>query len=1073
MSMKVFKKSKFLRNDTGVALVTSLLLLFLMSSLLVGFCMLLMTNQQLAGSNNDDVTAFYAAEAGMEQMTANLGDLFGETYSPTIAQIDAIELNPPLLPNISYLTSTGASGYTITPGAVDSNGNPAPTISTIKSGTYAGMTAMLTEYTMDVNARTTSGREVKLQRTTQTVGIPMFQFGIFSNTDLAFFAGPDFNFGGRTHTNGNLFLAEGDGDTLTMADKVDAYKDVIRTNLENGWPVTTNYNGTVQITTQPGGTNYRALQTTEGSLTGTIGSSADPNWPTISTGNAPTDYNSNLINGAGSAYPQDSTGAKLLNLGIVTIGNNTTQSIDLIRRSIPAESPSVTGERYFAQASLRFLLSDNPADIMNMPCIDGSTQPFDLSTIAIPPGAGGVNWTGAAATLYTKMVANGVQPLPLATSGATSATFTGAYNNLDGYWTPSTGPSGTAYTWPVIKGFLKVEEQTAYGSPCGTWKDVTIEILSYGYVGRNIDPVPQSFNGTLNPQWPGSATAMQPPTTWSIPNLPTTQLAAQNASMGVQTPALNPGTFAAPTTFSVINTPGAGSPAGTCPDPHPYAVIRLERVRDNPSSVYYNSGAYVAPTRTSAGNPAFTSTVEEVCGWDTSVNAPSGSLPTLRSTQGSMPAVNPNTGVQWVPQGPDFWPLHLFDTREGQLRDTVPATNLPTLNGAMAYIELDGKNLASWFGGKIGTLTTTGQNTRDPAVAPNNYVVYISDRRGNYEDPAVETITGGWPPLSFTLRETGEYGWNDIVNFTQNPTTGCPDDVLDAGEDPNVGTTFAGQFYYYGASQKYIHAAGAQNTAASPLGLGQIGVFSTLATTGLQASPSCAAVPAYVADNIWPMMLASHPNAPRENAPLFFRRAVKIVNANLLTAVGTCPGGGNCGLAIASENPVYIQGDFNANSAGNGFTDPSVAASVAADAVILLSNNWNDVNSFSSPYNTGGRTGVTTNYRVAVVAGAQPYFQNPTGVIGQDYGTDGGVHNFLRYVENWNGTLNYMGSIVDLYYSRQANGTYKCCTTVYSPPTRGYQFDTSFLTPSSLPPRTPLFRDVNTTGWTRLLLPSQ
>jgi len=490
MSMNLFKKSKLLRDDAGVALITSLLLLFLMSSLLVGFCVLLITNQQLSGSNNDDVTAFYAAEAGMEQMTANLGDLFAQTYSPTIAQINTVQLNPPLLPNIQYLTSNGSSGYTITPGAYDAYGNPAPTISTIKSGTYAGMTAMLTEYTMYVNARTSAGREVKLQRTVQTVGIPMFQFGIFSNTDLSFFAGPNFQFGGRTHTNGNLFLAEGNGDTLTMSDKVDAYKDVIRTNLENGWAVSTNYTGTVQITTQPGGSNYRTLGTAEGSLTGTIGSSADASWPTISTGNAPADYNSNLTNGQGSAYPQFSTGSKLLNLGIVTIGNGTTQSIDLIRRPNPGEAATVTGERYFAQASLKILLSDNAQDIMssNVPCIGDSTPPFDLSSIAMPPGVGGVNWTGAAATLYTKMVAKGVTPLPLAASGAASALPPGAYNTLDGYWTPNQGPSGIAYTWPVIKGFLKIEEQTAYGSPCGTWKDVTLEILSYGYVGRNINP---------------------------------------------------------------------------------------------------------------------------------------------------------------------------------------------------------------------------------------------------------------------------------------------------------------------------------------------------------------------------------------------------------------------------------------------------------------------------------------------------------------------------------------------------------------------------------------------------------
>jgi hypothetical protein len=91
-----------------------------------------------------------------------------------------------------------------------------------------------------------------------------------------------------------------------------------------------------------------------------------------------------------------------------------------------------------------------------------------------------------------------------------------------------------------------------------------------------------------------------------------------------------------------------------------------------------------------------------------------------------------------------------------------------------------------------------------------------------------------------------------------------------------------------------------------------------------------------------------------------------------------------------------------------------------------------------------------------------------------DFGTDGGVHNFLRYIENWGGqTLNYRGSIISMYYNRQAVGLYKCCNTVYSPPTRGYNFDTEFLTPSNLPPRTPLFRDVNTTGFTQLLLPTQ
>ena len=83
--------------------------------------------------------------------------------------------------------------------------------------------------------------------------------------------------------------------------------------------------------------------------------------------------------------------------------------------------------------------------------------------------------------------------------------------------------------------------------------------------------------------------------------------------------------------------------------------------------------------------------------------------------------------------------------------DTMSAANRPTLNGTMHYIEIDGKNLANWFAGKIGTIVTTGQATKDPSDASNNFVLYVSDRRGNYEDPTVQTITGGWPPLSYTL----------------------------------------------------------------------------------------------------------------------------------------------------------------------------------------------------------------------------------------------------------------------------------------------------------------------------------
>ena len=72
------------------------------------------------------------------------------------------------------------------------------------------------------------------------------------------------------------------------------------------------------------------------------------------------------------------------------------------------------------------------------------------------------------------------------------------------------------------------------------------------------------------------------------------------------------------------------------------------------------------------------------------------------------------------------------------------------------------------------------------------------------------------------------------------------------------------------------------------------------------------------------------------------------------------------------------------------------------------------------------------------------------------------MHNFLRFDEDWSGqTLNYKGSLVSLYYSNYATGTFKCCTyEVYQPPTRNYFFDQLFADYTKLPPGTPMFRDV-------------
>jgi hypothetical protein len=910
------------RRELGMALATSLLVLLLVSAMIVGLSWLVMTDQKLGGNNGDRQVAFYGAEAGMESLTAAIANAFNANYNLSAADITNIMTTPPAtIPGIQYLNPNGTNGYEIAFTPISgANPNPAATTHTILSGTYAGLVGLLTPYTLTVTARTAYGSEVKMQRLVQTVAIPVFQFGIFSQTDLAFFAGPNFNFGGRVHTNGNLWLAEGSGSTLTMANKVTSAKEIIVSNLENGWPTATNYTGTVDVTENPGSGLYGALGPTQGSVTGpsvygaVSGALNEPTFANLASGT----YNGNI--------GVKETGVNPLNLTIA-LPNIGGQSIDLIRLALPGENttnPAKLSERYYSQTSVRILLSDYGAsgtctdsDIVSLPLISGGT-PLDLATLAWDP-AGPV-------TAHPAWIPNasvGVSVFPLPTSDASAA----AYTASDGNWIKA--------HYPTITGCIKIDYQVAAG---GSFTDVTQEILKLGWTGRQLYS-------------PGGAFIAPP----LVPPLPGAQV----------------------------------GPSG-CADPSPNAVIRLARLRDNASDA-------VACT------------------------------PTTLAT--------------------DYWPNVLFDPREANLRDFAMPGNVLTLAGGMYYVELDTNNLARWFTGAIGASGALAYNV-------TGYSLYFSDRRGDRYDPNPPASIGG------ANVKTGAFGFDDIVNA--GSALGCPDGALGQGEDleGDYDATITDTnpiLRTYGQTPSFGGGA---------LPITNLTPLSNVPNAALQNNPNCTAM-----GLTWPYAALLNAQDLRENPPIIFRRALKLVNGSTLT-IGTC-NAVPCGLTVVAENPAYLQGDYNAQPNGN-FGGAHVAASLIADAVTLLSDNWNDVNSFAFPYNTGGRGGVTTTYRLAIAAGKGIPFTQPTvGGVYQDYGTDGGTHNFLRYIEAWNGTLYYEGSIVSLYFNHQAMGTYKCCTTVYSPPTRGYNFDTDFLTPSLLPPETPMFRDLNTITAQQMILPTQ
>jgi hypothetical protein len=169
------------------------------------------------------------------------------------------------------------------------------------------------------------------------------------------------------------------------------------------------------------------------------------------------------------------------------------------------------------------------------------------------------------------------------------------------------------------------------------------------------------------------------------------------------------------------------------------------------------------------------------------------------------------------------------------------------------------------------------------------------------------------------------------------------------------------------------------------------------------------------------------------------RRGVRLVNGAKIPSTG---------LTVVSQNPVYVQGDFNTGGSPPSNANPSdptipqatgytrAPCAVVADAVNILSNSWNDANSFGG---TGSRVASNTTINTAIVSGIVP-----TAPIGGDGSYSGGAENFPRFLEDWShAILTYYGSMVELYQSQQSTGEWGK-GNVYVPPTRHWYFDANF-----------------------------
>ena len=162
-------------------------------------------------------------------------------------------------------------------------------------------------------------------------------------------------------------------------------------------------------------------------------------------------------------------------------------------------------------------------------------------------------------------------------------------------------------------------------------------------------------------------------------------------------------------------------------------------------------------------------------------------------------------------------------------------------------------------------------------------------------------------------------------------------------------------------------------------------------------------------------------------------------------------------LTLVSDNPVYVQGDFN--------TLDKRAAAIMADSVTVLSNNWGDVDGDGTFDGDLEYSLLPLEQRLAAPTTVNAGIMSGVVDIGADY--NGGLENFVRLVEDWRGAqLTLLGSMVALWDSRYADGPYGRAG-VFSPAIRDWRFDTDFLDLENLPPQTPRTYQIAITGWER------
>jgi hypothetical protein len=971
MEKEIIENSeKSQKNENGTTTIITLLIMMLLMGF-VTFSLTRSANETIAVSNEiSETKTLFAAQASIENMALKADAKFENKLTLTTQDITDIQNSKPA--NYDDYDFVQSVVKTRDAEIIDATGEQ-----------FQGLKAIRDEWQVTTNAtEKQSGVKVSLRRRFFDNRIPIFQFGTFYEGDMNFFNPAPFNFGGRVHSNANIFIQSSTG--LYFSSKVTAVGQILTNVAPNGNTMGTSFK---ENFIKDGSGTYQRLGLNDGSaLSSPVNGSnllssyslrptayRNSSWNTVKAR-----FNNNLLNEQKRLnLPLKPKYENLIKRGL-NLGDKFKNSAGNV---VEVEDATKDGlipikERYYNKSGLRISLADSRDRL------PGCATANNNCGIRLDQGTG-----------YRPTAMNG---------GERSTRF-----NADRFKIPG------RELW------IKIEIVTKNNDTAPTTKEITEDILALGLTERS----PSLGTNFALDSTEYTANADK----YSIVKLQ--RFVIPGAAITSSKTYLQ--TF---TNSSIVYNYVLGQEANPAPT-SPLAP------NVNPIESYINES-----------QSAIGQTQDRFGCHGTQKATPTSSCNNYDSGDHRITAtVSGVTGRKVVP-----FPIMMFDTREGMVFDGTAGSGKPTPSypsgripwaGVMSAVDIDINNLRLFLDGDttlLGLLPTTGTlftNSFTPHRALSNtdvsqnqgWVIYISDRRGDHDFD-------------------GEYDMEDLLSSANDPSN-VNDGVMTAGEDSNNNGTL--ETDYINEAPKYSEYVSADVAAVSNT--------------------------------------------------RFFRRVVRLINGTTLPGNYDKNSPENTkGLTIASENGVYVIGNYNSTGVSSyGSPTPStnylpqgdsavstanpnpqkhIPAAIVADGITLLSKAWRDSYSFSSPFNNEGRDPAETTYRFGALVGKSKDW-SPC-VSGKNQGTDrgfdcqsGGVHNLLRYLEDWNQSdsdssddikSNYSGSIINLFNSFNSNSVFKCCTTVYEPPVRNYVFENSFLDVNRIPPGSPFLQSITLTGFERI-----